>query len=156
MVPYMTFAWPTVLEQMRTYAAGAPDNGELWLAVLQTVTKSMSADEDRGKVLPPNSVESRPLMIRLVFWRNDKLRQFIPLAIQQVPLAPEVDVPEAKNAVSDCLSALLAVVDDDVMVKTINLDILMNSRSEDARVRLFSLACAEQLWKLHGEKLLGM
>ena len=56
---------------------------------------------------------------------------------------------------SECLSALLATIEDDALAKTLNLDVLMHSRSEDARVRLLSLACAEQLWHAHGEKLLG-
>ena len=48
MVPYMTFAWPTYSELLRTWASNAPEDGDLWIAVLQTVTKALAADEDRG------------------------------------------------------------------------------------------------------------
>ncbi|KAH9920883.1 armadillo-type protein [Epithele typhae] len=137
MVPYMSFAWPTFLDLLRTYATNIPEDGHLWLGVVQTVTKSLLADEDR------------------VFWRNDKLRQLVPLAVQQVPVAVQVPLPSAKDALAACLAALLGTVDDDVLVKTLNLDVLMHSRAEDARVRLFSLACAEQLWRAQGEKLFG-
>jgi hypothetical protein len=46
-------------------------------------------------------------------------------------------------------------VTDDALLKSINLDLLMYSRSEDPRLRLFALTCAETLWVAHGGKLLG-
>ncbi|TBU55148.1 armadillo-type protein [Dichomitus squalens] len=137
MVSYMSFAWQIFLEHLRAFASNGVDDGEVWLSVLQTVSKSMAVDEDR------------------VFWRSDKLRQLQPLVVQQVPLAVCVNVADRKTAVSDCLIALLSLIDDDIMSKSLNLDVLMHSRSEDARVRLFSLSCAESLWRAHGDKLLG-
>ncbi|KAI0742763.1 hypothetical protein C8Q80DRAFT_1221194 [Daedaleopsis nitida] len=137
MVPYMTFAWQALLDQLRTNATAGREEGRPWLAVLRTLGKSLSADEDR------------------VFWRNDKLRQLLPLAVKQVPVAIDVGLPEGKSAVSDLLASILGILDDDVMSKSLNLDVLMHSRSEDARVRLFSLSCAGQLWRSHGDKLLG-
>ncbi|CDO68790.1 hypothetical protein BN946_scf184989.g56 [Trametes cinnabarina] len=137
MVPYMTFAWQSLAEAIRGYASASAEDGELWLALIQTLAKSMAADEDR------------------VFWRSDKLRQLVPLAAQQVPIAVRLNVPEGKDALAGCLVSLLGIIDDDVLSKSLNLDILMHSRSEDARVRLLSLTCAERLWRAHGEKLLG-
>lgn len=70
-------------------------------------------------------------------------------------MAIRLNVPQGKAAVSEFLISILAILDDDVMIKTLNIDVLMHSRSEDARVRLFSLFCAEQLWRAHGDKMLG-
>lgn len=70
-------------------------------------------------------------------------------------MAVRVNLPDGKDALADFLEALLGILDDDVLTKSLNLDILMHSRSEDARVRLLSITCAEQLWRAHGEKLLG-
>ncbi|RPD60690.1 hypothetical protein L227DRAFT_501246 [Lentinus tigrinus ALCF2SS1-6] len=137
MVPYMSFAWPAFSEYLRECTPNSPEDGRVWLCILQTLAQSMSADEDR------------------VFWRSDKLRQLVPLVVQQVPVAPRLALTDAKTAVSDCLVSLLGQVDDDVVAKSLNLDVLMHSRSDDARVRLFSLSCAEQLWRAHGDKLLG-
>ena len=67
-----------------------------------------------------------------------------------------LNIPEGKDTLAECLSSLLGIIDDDTLSKSLNLDILMHSRSEDARVRLLSITCAEQLWRAHGEKLLGM
>ena len=70
-------------------------------------------------------------------------------------MATRVNLGDSKPAVSECLIAILSLIDDDVMAKSVNLDVLMHSRSEEARVRLFSVSCAEQLWRAHGDKLLG-
>ena len=44
---------------------------------------------------------------------------------------------------------------DDMILKAINLGLLMHTRSEDVRLRLFGLSCSEKLWRAHGNKLLG-
>ena len=44
---------------------------------------------------------------------------------------------------------------DDMILKAINLELLMHTRSEDVRLRLFALSCSEKLWRAHGNKLLG-
>ncbi|KAI0369251.1 hypothetical protein BV20DRAFT_968110 [Pilatotrama ljubarskyi] len=137
MVPYMSFVWQSLTELLRTYTATSAKDGKLWLALVVTLSKSMAADEDK------------------VFWRSDKLRQLVPLAAQQISVAPRLNLSDSKDTLADCLVSLLGVIDDDVLAKALNLDVLMQSRSEDARVRLLSLTCAEQLWRSHGEKLLG-
>ena len=48
MVSYMSFAWQTFLEHLRTFASKDVDDGKLWLSILQTISKSIAADEDRG------------------------------------------------------------------------------------------------------------
>lgn len=50
----------------------------------------------------------------------------------------------------------MEAVNDDALLKSINLDLLMHTRSEDVRLRTFALACSETLWRAHGGKLLGM
>ncbi|KAI0354312.1 hypothetical protein OH77DRAFT_530067 [Trametes cingulata] len=137
MVPYMSFAWQSLTELLRGYSTPSAKDGQLWQALIGTLSKSMVADEDK------------------VFWRSDKLRQVVPLAAQQVSVAPGLGISGSKDALVDCLVSLLGVIDDDVLAKALNLDILMHSRSEDARIRFLSLTCAEQLWRAHGEKLLG-
>ncbi len=50
MVPYMAFTWQALLEQLRKHTPSA-EEGQLWLTVLWTLAKSVSADEDRGMYL---------------------------------------------------------------------------------------------------------
>ena len=45
--------------------------------------------------------------------------------------------------------------DDIDFLKSLNLDILMLTRSEDARIRVFALECAYTLWHDHAQKLSG-
>jgi len=53
------------------------------------------------------------------------------------------------------LVALTDSAADDALLKTLNLDLLMHTRSDDARLRVFALACATALWNSHGGKLLA-
>jgi U3 small nucleolar RNA-associated protein 10 len=62
---------------------------------------------------------------------------------------------EGKALVTECLVALTDSVADDALLKSLNLDLLMHTRSDDARLRLFALTCATALWSAHGGKLLG-
>ena len=63
---------------------------------------------------------------------------------------------EKDEALSAALVALCDAVTDDALLKRLNLDVLMHTRSDDARVRIFALRCASALWLAHGSKLLGM
>jgi hypothetical protein len=47
------------------------------------------------------------------------------------------------------------VVSDDNLLKKLNLDLLMHTRAEDTRLRLYTLTCSEALWRAHGSKLAG-
>lgn len=62
---------------------------------------------------------------------------------------------EARSALKQALVAIVTATDDDTLLKKLNLDILMQTRSEDALVRVFSLECADSLWQHQGDKLTG-
>lgn len=76
--------------------------------------------------------------------------------IAQIPVCTRSNMSETKSALSDCLIAMAEVISDDALLKAMNLDILMHTRSEDARLRLYALTCSEALWQAHGGKLIGM
>ena len=90
-----------------------------------------------------------------MFWREDKLRQIATPLIEQVAVCAHLGSLEGKTVLSDCLVALADAVGDDALLKPINMGVLMHTRSDDARLRIFALECSEQLWKAHGGKLLG-
>jgi hypothetical protein len=65
-----------------------------------------------------------------------------------------------REALSRCLVAATECVSElggggDNILKSINLDVLMHTRSEYAQVRLTALQVSEELWKAHGGKFLG-
>ena len=70
-------------------------------------------------------------------------------------MCTRLQVPEARSALSECLVAMVEAVSDDTLVKKINLDVLMHTRADDARLRLYALTCSEALWRAHGTKLMG-
>jgi hypothetical protein len=90
-----------------------------------------------------------------VFWRSDKLRQIAPILVQQVPAYIRLGIADGKMTLPSCLNALMEAVNDDALLKSINLDLLMHTRSDNVRLRTFALTCSETLWRTHGGKLLG-
>lgn len=50
---------------------------------------------------------------------------------------------------------MVTCMDDDSQLKATNLGVLMLTRSEDSRVRLFALGCAVAIWQSNGKKLSG-
>jgi U3 small nucleolar RNA-associated protein 10 len=89
------------------------------------------------------------------FWRDDKLRAISTGLIHQVDVCNKQQFNDGKSLLKDTLVAIVESVGDDGLLKTINLNILMHTRSEEAQVRLYALQCSEALWSSHGNKLLG-
>ncbi|KAG6866336.1 hypothetical protein C0991_005803 [Blastosporella zonata] len=131
----MSFLLAPFVETLKSFTTGASDDQALWAGIVETLTRSLSCDDG-------------------AFWRDDKLRQTASPLIQQIPICVKSS-SEAKSTIQDCLVALVDNVTDDMLLKSINLEVLMHTRSEDVRLRLLALTCSEKLWKVHGGKLLG-
>lgn len=95
------------------------------------------------------------ICFRKVFWRDDKLRQLASPLIEQVAVCIRSNYTEGRSLLQECLSALVDSVTDDALLKSINLNMLMYTRSDDVRLRILALTCSENLWRSHGGKLLG-
>lgn len=67
----------------------------------------------------------------------------------------QINVPEGRTALVDALVAATEATSDDALLKKMNLDVLMHTRSEEAKLRILGLECSEALWRAHGGKLLG-
>ncbi|TRM63291.1 hypothetical protein BD626DRAFT_496170 [Schizophyllum amplum] len=136
MNPYMSFMIPTVVELLGYFSAGALDDATLWSALLELVAKSLSYDDGS-------------------FWREAQLRKLAKPLVEQVPVCVGIEAEDGRRRLRDALTALVDTSNDDVLLKSINLDLLMHTRSEEAVVRLIALECAEAIWRNHGGKLLG-
>ncbi|KAI0692328.1 hypothetical protein BC835DRAFT_1416622 [Cytidiella melzeri] len=135
MTPYMVFLLPPLIELLNSFKEGLTDTA-LWSAVVQTLTKSCSHDEG-------------------AFWREDKLRQLITPVMAQIPISLTSSSPALRDTLRECLVALGEAMNDPSSLKTFNLEVLMHTRSDDARVRIYALSCSEALWQAHGGKLIG-
>jgi U3 small nucleolar RNA-associated protein 10 len=89
------------------------------------------------------------------FWKEDKLRIAASSLLPQVPACINLRTATGKVLLQEAYNALVECANDDQLLKSINLDVLMHTRSEDAGVRLLALTCSEALWTTHGGKLLG-
>jgi len=154
MSPYMSFLLQPFTELLGTFATSSANDKTLWLCILETLAKSFSSD-DGGESRRESFIQHLK-MLSSAFWRSDKLRQIAPLLVKQVPVCIRHGIAEGKTMLPSCLDALMEAVNDDALLKTINLDLLMHTRSDDVRLRTFTLTCSETLWRAHGGKLLGM
>ncbi|KAJ7452113.1 hypothetical protein B0H11DRAFT_1742292 [Mycena galericulata] len=138
MNPYMSFLIQPLVETLKDYTVNKLVDPILWTCILDIFTKSLVSDDG-------------------AFWRDDKLRLATPALVQQTAVCVRLlgGSTESKTFVTDCLVALTDSASDDALLKALNLDLLMHTRSEDARLRVFALSCATALWNTHGGKLLA-
>jgi U3 small nucleolar RNA-associated protein 10 len=45
---------------------------------------------------------------------------------------------------------------DEALLKHINLDLLMQTREDEVRAKLYALSCVHRVWEDHGERLAGL
>lgn len=57
------------------------------------------------------------------------------------------------DSLGDTLGALGSV--SDTHLKTLNIDLLMHTRSEEARIQICALRCLSRVWLVDGHKLAG-
>lgn len=109
-------------------------------------------------------------LVFIVFWREDKLATLLPHVLSQLPIAvhlpcpspaivasPETQPTMPRQRLISCLLSVLALLPNTSsdLLKRLNLDLLMHTRSEDARVRILALECTTEMWKADGGKLIG-
>ncbi|KAI0295094.1 armadillo-type protein [Multifurca ochricompacta] len=153
MTPYLSFLLSPFIESLRI-SDDSEENafGLTQLCIIRTLTKSMNVDEG-------------------TFWRDDRLQQVMPVLIALIShVGGEKDalltindggandngIITSKESLLQSLVALCeAVTDDDTLLKRLNLNVLMHTRADEARVRIFALECARALWSAHGSKLIG-
>ncbi|PPQ90282.1 hypothetical protein CVT25_013107 [Psilocybe cyanescens] len=136
MVPYISFLLQPYSDILASFTASTSDDFSLWSSVIQTLTRTLNFDDG-------------------VFWRDDKLRQIATPLTGQIEVCIRLGFADGKILLQDCFAALVETATDDTLLKAINLNILMHTRSEDHRVRLFALTCSEAIWHSNGGKLLG-
>ncbi|KAI0311668.1 hypothetical protein OF83DRAFT_1068421 [Amylostereum chailletii] len=136
MTSYLSILLQPLLDILQSFSGEDAPDEELWASSMSTLTKSFDVDEG-------------------AFWRDDKLEQTLTPVINQVPVCAAINTAEAKAALADCLAALCDTLSDDASLKRLNLDLLMHTRSEEARVRILALQCSTALWHAHGMKLVG-
>lgn len=153
MNPYMTLLLPALHDTLKAFTTQTCTDFVLWDGVIQTITKSLSFDD--GCTLLISMVWPTLFTLPSAFWRDDKLQQISALLIEQVEVTSRLNDADAKKLLQDCLGILIEAVSDDTLLKKINLNILMHTRSGDSRSRLTALSLSEALWRAHGGKLLG-
>ncbi|KAL5525140.1 UTP10 [Sanghuangporus sanghuang] len=134
MTPYMSLLVNHFAELLTSFTKEENTNKELWLAAIETLSKSFVVDDG-------------------VYWRDDRLRLISEPLTQQIPVCINLSISEGRTLLSKALSALVDCLEDDTLAKAMNHAVLMHTRSEDARIRIFALQCSVAIWQAHGSKL---
>ena len=128
-----------------TYSSGLSPNLPNWIGVIEAISKYRLWWRMWEKHIPWWC----NLAGNFSFRADDKLRQVASPLIEQVPISINLNSFEAKLTLQTCLDALVESATDDMILKAVNLELLMHTRSEDVRLRLFGLSCSEKLWRAH-------
>lgn len=153
MTPYMSLLVNNYADLLSSFQKEENTNKDLWLSSVESLSKSFVAD-DGGK--QTSAIPCPVLPDRFtVYWRDEKIRLISGPLIQQIPICVGLKINSGKTSLSECLSALIDCLEDDSSIKAANLAVLMHTRSEDARIRIFALQCAVAIWQANGVKLRG-
>lgn len=155
MVPYMSFLLQPLSDSLESFKKSKTVEFNLWSTIIQTITRTLNFD-DGGTSRSPQLREYMAQSILTGFWRDDKIRQISVPLTAQIGAYIQHNFADGKTLLQDCFGALVESAVDDTLLKSINLNILMHTRSEDVRVRILALSTSEALWRIHGGKLIGM
>lgn len=98
------------------------------------------------------------LIQETAFWRDEKLRPLASPLIQQISVAVAQGnnkEEDQRNSLPEIISDFASIINDDDLLKSVNLSILMQTRDEDSKLRIFALECSQKLWETNGSKLIG-
>jgi U3 small nucleolar RNA-associated protein 10 len=153
MTGYMSFLLPPFKTILARNSTESPEQQALWCSIIEVLTQSL-ADDEGGEYLAPASDPT--FTCGTAFWRDEQLKEIAGPLVAQVPVCVEMGLQNDGVPLQECLSGLVDVVSDDALLKSINLDLLMHTRADEVRLRMYALQCAQVLWQTHGAKLLGM
>ncbi|GJJ09338.1 hypothetical protein Clacol_003560 [Clathrus columnatus] len=137
--PYMDVVLNPSLELLDSLQTKLNLSLELWTALIELFDASLVFDES-------------------AFWRVEKLNQLGSSLVKQLAVVPSFPISyQAGSAqiLQTCLNNLFSIMEDDLSLKKLHVDILMQTRSEDSGVKLFTLQTLISLWESQGEKLIG-
>lgn len=152
MTPYMSFLIQPLIDNLKSLTTTGEDKA-LWTCIFSVLSKSFVYDEG-GELFPWQSLLFYSPRLA-AFWRDEKLRLVATTLTEQVPVCAKINSAKAKSVLVESLVGLGEAASDDSLLKALNLNLLMHTRSDDVRLRVLTLSCAETLWKAHGGKLLG-
>ena len=173
MTPYMSFMIQAFTDLLESFTKSEEPDSELWASLIRVLGKSFEVDEAGMSDFFLSILclfSTTFLHSKTAFWREDRLKQISGPLISQIPVACSSFTgiegeADRESLLSDALCAIAGAVSEDydergggsggALLKSLNLGILMQTRSEDPKQRIFSVQCATELWKTNGIKLVG-
>ncbi|KAG8835933.1 hypothetical protein FRC17_000018 [Serendipita sp. 399] len=136
--PYLAILITRAIEVLDLWSQ-APmrfEHSELWKALLDIIEQS--AHVDNGAL-----------------WSDELAHSASAMLVRQMSIVAISHKQWMLTLLCSAMSSVASVITDPTLLKTLNLDILMQTRSEQTETRLLSLNCLEKLWTSNGRRLVG-
>lgn len=86
-------------------------------------------------------------------WNDKQLGTILAALVPQIAVGPSLSYEGRGDLLRPTLAQFANLLTREDQIKRLNLDILMHTRSEDARIRLLAMKCAVQAWTSAGSVL---
>ena len=126
----MSFLWQPFIKILADDASGLAEDGRLWLVVLQVINKSLTADEGGMASYIMNFDRLLTNCTISVFWRDDKLRQMVPVIAKQLPTSVKINTDAAKDILVSCLVVICNILTEHCLIFFICLFTFFHFRAE--------------------------
>ena len=83
------------------------------------------------------------------------MAKFTPTLVNQIAVFHRLPMEGRQDVLSTCIANFAVALSREEDIKKLNLDILMQTRSENSRVRLYALQTCVQAWTAAGAQLIG-
>ncbi|KAF8315807.1 hypothetical protein DL93DRAFT_2154983 [Clavulina sp. PMI_390] len=132
MAPYAASLLPSLVEVFEQFSKKEVADTTLWSTIINLVDESLTLKNSES------------------VWNDKQLASISSSLIGQIAVQPLLPSDNRTEVLPLCLAHLAAAMTREDHLKALNLNILMQTRSEDARVRLLALRTAVQVWTTAG------
>ncbi|ORX37624.1 hypothetical protein BD324DRAFT_650190 [Kockovaella imperatae] len=135
--PYIGILLPHVQELLASFASGDLTDVRLWQLVLETMGKSFAVDDG-------------------AYWSDGSVLKIIPSLVPQLGAGTRLAIQsQADRSVSQCLASLAESTTSETVLKALNTAICLQTRDDDAQVRMAALHALDGIWEVQGEELVA-
>ncbi|KAG9005674.1 snoRNA-binding rRNA-processing protein utp10 [Tulasnella sp. JGI-2019a] len=135
--PYLGMVHERLVEIFERFVDDKSHNHLLWLGLVRMLGVGFAVDEG-------------------VFWRDDRLERIMPSLVKQLSIPSFITIDdEDKRSLIACLSGFAHAVNREQLLKSLNLAVLMETRSENIKTQILALEGLSAIWKREGARVMA-
>ncbi|KAF8335871.1 uncharacterized protein EI90DRAFT_3152860 [Cantharellus anzutake] len=132
MSSYMISIVPNIIETLEAYSSKSIKDSILWSDLMRLVTVSFSVDK------------STPVL------KDTQLSNLITPLAKQISVWPGLPSADREDLVPKCITRFFGALGREELIKKLNMEVVLQTRSEDVKVRLLALKTAIHSWTEEG------